>query len=246
MKKLCAIYNVFDSVELLNGSMNCVKNDVDLFIIVWQDVSNFGEKYDCTKDFELPNFGCKIIFSKFEPQLNKGGTWNETQKRNIGLEIAKEENCTHFLHLDCDEYYENFSDAKQKFIDSGAKGSVCKILTYFKKPTLRLENEDNYYVPFIHELNENTTAGNYDYPFYVDPTRKINESNVVLLDVYMHHFSWIRKDIERKARNSSAKANIEKSDLLKDYYSDETKTGYFLKDYNQKLVEVENLFGINI
>ena len=109
-----------------------------------------------------------------------------------------------------------------------------------------MENEDNYYVPFIHELNENTTVGNYGYPFYADPTRKINESNVVLLDVYMHHFSWIRKDIERKARNSSAKANIEKSDLLKDYYSDETKTGYFLKDYNQKLVEVENLFGINI
>ena len=89
MKKLCAIYNVFDSVELLNGSMNCLKNDVDLFIIVWQDISNFGEQYDCTKDFELPNFGCKIIFSKFEPQLNKGGTWNETQTRNIGLEIAK-------------------------------------------------------------------------------------------------------------------------------------------------------------
>ncbi|MFW8746205.1 hypothetical protein, partial [Mesorhizobium japonicum] len=83
---------------------------------------------------------------------------------------------------DCDEYYENFGEAKQKFIDSGAKGSVCKILTYFKKPTLRLENEDNYYVPFIHELNENTTVGNYGYPFYADPTRKINESNVVLLD----------------------------------------------------------------
>lgn len=246
MSKLCAIYNVFDSVELLNGSMNCLKKDVDLFIIVWQDVSNFGEKYDCTKDFQLPNFGCKIIFSKYEPQINKGGAWNEIQKRNIGLEIAKENNCTHFLHLDCDEYYENFSEAKKQFIDSGAKGSVCKILTYFKKPTLRLENEDNYYVPFIHELKPDTIAGNTEYPFYVDPTRKINESNVVLLHVYMHHFSWIRKDIERKVRNSSAKANIEKSDLIKDYYSDETKACYFLKDYGQKLIEVENLFGINI
>ena len=246
MSKLCAIYNVFDSVELLNGSMNCLKNDVDLFIIVWQDVSNFGEYYDCTKDFQLPDFGCKIIFSKYEPQINKGGTWNETQKRNIGLEIAKENNCTHFLHLDCDEYYENFSEAKKQFIDSGAKGSVCKILTYFKKPTLRLENEDNYYVPFIHELKPDTIAGNTEYPFYVDPTRKINESNVVLLHVYMHHFSWIRKDIERKSRNSSAKFNIERSQLLHDYYSNETKDGYFLKDYNQKLIEVENLFEINI
>lgn len=245
MKKLCAIYNVFDSVELLKGSMECLKNDVDLFIIVWQNTSNYGEKYNPLLDFDFtkyPNTICHF----YTPIKERGGTWNETQKRNIGLEIAKEENCTHFLHLDCDEYYENFAEAKHKFIDSGANGSVCKILTYFKKPTLRLENEDNYYVPFIHELNEKTNAGNYDYPYYVDPTRKINESNVILLDVYMHHFSWIRKDIERKVRNSSAKHNIERSQLLIDYNSKETKAGTFLVDYNQKLIEVENLFNINI
>ena len=246
MKKLCAIYNVFDSVELLKGSMECLKNDVDLFIIIWQDVSNFGEKYHAFLDADFSNFEKPIYDFKYEPNLNISGAENETNKRNKGLEIAKHHNCSHFLHLDCDEYYENFAEAKQKFIDSGANGSVCKILTYFKKPTLRLENEDNYYVPFIHELIEITTAGNQDYPFYVDPTRKINEQNVVLLDIYMHHFSWIRNNIERKFRNSSAKANIEKSDLLKDYYSDETKSGYFLKDYGQKLIEVENLFNINI
>ena len=251
--KLAAIYNVFDGVELLRGSMDCLKNDVDLFIIVWQDVSNFGEQYDCTKDFELPDFGCTIIFKMFEPFLNKGGTFNESLKRNIGLEIAKDENCTHFLHVDCDEYYHDFAAAKIQYIDSGAHGSVCKMYTYFKKPTLRLENPDNYFVPFIHELRKDTFAGGEQYPFYVDPTRKIQagfipylENEVVLLDTYMHHFSWIRKDIERKVRNSSAKKNIERSQLLHDYYSAETKEDYFLKDYNQKLVEVENLFSLNI
>lgn len=250
--KIAAIYNVWDGVELLYGSMKCLKNEVDIFILVWQDVSNFGERYNPMDDFKVPDFGCEVLLVKYEPQ-NSGGMTNEILKRNLGLQYAKEEGCTHFLHLDCDEYYEDFGALKQQFLASGAKGSVCKIMTYFKKPTLRLEAPDNYFVPFIHELKESTFAGAKNYPYYVDPTRKIqhlyvpmDESNVVLMDKPMHHYSWVRKDIERKARNSSAKANIERSQLLQDYYADETKAGYYLKDYGQKLVEVDDLFGIKI
>jgi len=250
--KLAAIYNVWDGVELLYGSMKCLKDEVDIFILVWQDVSNFGERYNPMDDFKVPDFGCEVLLVKYEPR-RYCGTENEILKRNLGLQYAKEEGCTHFLHLDCDEYYENFGGMKQQFLASGAKGSVCKIMTYFKKPTLRLEAPDNYYVPFIHELKESTFAGAKYYPYYVDPTRKIqindvclNLYNTELMDAPMHHYSWVRKDIERKARNSSAKANIERSQLLQDYYSDETKSGYYLKDYRQKLVEVDDLFGIII
>lgn len=250
--KIAAIYNVWDGVELLYGSMKCLKNEVDIFILVWQDVSNFGERYNPMDDFKIPDFGCEVILVKYEP-TGQFGTGNEILKRNLGLQYAKQEGCTHFLHMDCDEYYEDFAAAKQEFIQSGAKGSVCKMYTYFKNPTLRLEAADNYYVPFIHKLEKSTFAGAKNYPYYVDPTRKIqqlyvpmDESNVVLMDKPMHHYSWVRKDIERKARNSSAKANIERSQLLQDYYADETKAGYFLKDYKQKLVEVDDLFEIKI
>jgi len=245
--KICGIYNAFDSIELLKGSMECLKNDVDLFIIIYQTESNYGEKYNPLDDFDFTKY-TNTICHLYTPIRERGGAWNETRKRNIGLDIAREHGCTHFLHLDCDEYYQNFAEAKQKFIDSKAKGSVCKILTYFKKPTLRLESPDNYYVPFIHKLYTNTNSGYQNqiiFPFYADPTRLINEENVVLLDVFMHHFSWIRNDIERKVRNSSAKSNIERSNLLEDYYSEETKAGTFLVDYNQKLIEVENIFNFN-
>ena len=43
--KLAAIYNVWDGVELLRGSMESVKDGVDLFIIVYQNVSNIGEVF---------------------------------------------------------------------------------------------------------------------------------------------------------------------------------------------------------
>lgn len=241
--KLAAIYNVWDGVELLQGSMNCLKNHVDLFIIVYQTTSNFGEKDNPLPEISKISFeNCLLV--KYNPEIISGSK-NEKNKRNIGLEIAKQYNCTHFLHMDCDEYYHDFGNAKQQYINSGHNGSVCKIFTYFKKPTLRFEDEDCYYVPFIHELKKDTEAGVKKYPFYVDPTRRINETDVVLLHIHMHHFSYIRNNIERKIRNSTAKVNIQNSNLLKDYYSPDLKEGYHVKDiFNQKLIEVPDTFNI--
>jgi len=244
--KLAAIYNVFDGVELLPYSIKSIANHVDVIIIVYQNTSNFGEEK--RTDIELmqliykihPNITAILFTPK---QIN--GTKNETEKRQLGLEKAKEMNCTHFMFMDCDEIYEDFSKAKKEFIQSGASGSVCKMFTYFKYPTLRFEYEDNYFVPFIHELKKDTVCGVKEYPFYVDPTRKVNCESVSLLSERMHHFSWVREDIELKVRNSSAKSNIEKSTLLKDYYNEDCKDGYYVDGFGQKLILVENKFLIS-
>lgn len=248
--KLAAIYNVWDGVELLEGSIKCIASHVDLIVIVYQTVSNFGEAYDPIHEIltavnKFPTV--KFHIRHFTPN-GINGAGNETAKRNIGLNIAREYCCTHFLHMDCDEYYLNFGELKQEFIQSGLAGSVCRIMTYFSKPTLRLRSYDNYFVPFIHRLEQGTKAGGREYSYYVDPTRRIN----VIGDTgmigekgdCMHHFSWVRKDIDRKVRNSSARANINKSTLLEDYHK--ATAGMFVAGYNQDLVEVENVFGIEI
>jgi hypothetical protein len=187
----------------------------------------------------------KIIIVKYIPTIYSAFS-NEKAKRNLGIEIARTEGCTHFLNLDVDEYYKNFTEAKDLYFKSGAEGSACRIYTYFKLPTLRFETEDGYYVPFIHKLREETFSGNNIYPFYVDPTRRINCNDVVLLDVHMHHFSWVRKDIERKARNSTAKHNIEKGTMLKDYHNPSVGSGFYVKDYEKHLIEVDNYFKIEL
>lgn len=239
--KLAAIYNVWDGVELLKGSMDCIKNDVDLFIIVYQTISNFGEEYNPFPEINISEYPHVLI--EYVPQ-QFGGQFNETNKRNLGLKVAKEQNCTHFLFLDCDEYYSDFKTAKELYLESNHMGSVCMMYTYFKTPTLRLTTADNYYVPFIHMLKTDTAAGECNYPYYVDRTRKVNETNVCLLPIFMHHFSWVRIDIERKIRNSSAKRNIFRSQLLIDYNNPELKPGYYLQDYKQSLIEVDNIFQI--
>lgn len=237
--KLAAIYNVWDGDELLQGSIDCIDGYVDLIVIVYQDVSNFGE-------YHHPNWpkvkSNEFSIIQYTPIKNKGKE-NEIAKRNLGLTEAKAMGCTHFLHLDCDEYYQDFGAAKELFIKSGAKGSVCPLHTYFKKPTLRLDKPENYFVPFIHELRPDTQAGVKDYPFWVDPTRRINEKNVVELPVFMHHYSYVRKDIGRKVRNSTARKTIEKKHFV-DYQRD-LKAGDYLPCFDRTLIEVPDYFNIN-
>ena len=152
--KLAAIYNIFDGVELLRGSIDCLKDHVDVIIIVWQDVSNYGEYFDPIANTDLS--GLKhVVLVKYNPIVG-AGMYNEKEKRILGLNIAREKGCTHFLHIDCDEYYEDFGSAKELFLQSGKAGSVCNLYTYFKEPTLRFDSLDGYFVPIIHKLNPDT------------------------------------------------------------------------------------------
>ncbi len=242
--KLAAIYNVWDSTELLRGSMLQMQYRVDVFIIVFQNISNYGEHYSPLSDMDLTGFNYVLRF--YSPDLSKPGFYNETTKRNIGLKAAKELNCTHFLMCDNDEYYENFPKAVDEYCAAGIQGSVCRLFTYFKLPTWRFEKEDNYYVPFIHKLNRDTYSGSPEYPYYVDPTRRINCTDVALINEPMHHFSYVRKNIDRKCRNSSARDNIAKSKLLADYNDPNCGPGFYVEDFRQYLIEVKNIFGIEI
>lgn len=242
--KLAAIYNVWDGVELLRGSMETMKNDVDVFIIVYQTVSNFGEHYDPVPDMDLSGFKCVMV--PFTPQ-RIGGAYNETLKRNLGLRIAQQEKCTHFLHLDCDEYYKDFAAAKQEYLESGKNGSVCPIFCYFKRPTWRFSQEEGYFVPFIHKLWPDSKAGDCKYPYYADPTRRINTDSVAKLSHFMHHFSWVRKDIERKARNSSAGNLLNNHIIMEDYHSkvlESSPEGFYCRNFDRKITVVDDYFGL--
>jgi len=238
-----AIFNAFDGIELLRGSMSTVK--ADHYIIVWQDISNFGERYNPLPEIEeaVKDFS-NVHLIHYHPEVTKGyktGMVNEARKRNAGIQRAIQLGCSHFLILDVDEYHPDFEAAKQAYIDSGKDGSVLPMWTYFKSPTLRLERPENYYVPFIHKLTKDTRVGNFEYPYRVDHTRAVNTKSVALLTQYMHHYSWVRKDITLKARNSSAR---HLSQHLEDYQN--AKAGMYIGCYAQKLIEVENACNVNI
>ena len=252
--KLAAIYNVFDGEELLEGSIRQIREHVDEVIAIYQVISNHGEKYDggITEILRLKKLGLIDHYHGFIPDCKKiNPTRSETNKRNYGLDKARELDCTHYILMDCDEYYDSEQFSLGVYMSKVYSAMYVPLKTYFGDPKHIIEPEEKYCVPFIHNLYHNTKVGNYNYGgVYCDPTRKDNSDNVPynlgLDGVYMHHYSWVRKDLERKINNSSANINLKKykNELIK-----ACKNPYdgmevpFYKGH--KLKKVSDDFGIN-
>lgn len=250
--KIGVIFNIWiDSIEHLKTSVSLIKDEVDLFILVDQSISNRGEslRMDELNDYShqmnqvLNSLKGKVISRHYVPDKKLPPRINEAKKRRIGLDIARKEGCTHYLHMDCDEYYPEFKRAKQMYFDSGKDGMACRMWTYFKKPTLRLKESEGYYVPFIHKIQEGTPR---NYPVWADPTRTdVSKDILIVEEPLMHHMSFVRKDITRKLRNSSAPHDpLESNEYYQDYIRD-LKEGDYIQCFKQHLIEVPNQFNIN-
>lgn len=221
-RKIAAIYNVWDD-EHLSDSISSIRQSVDVVIVVYQNVSNFGEHY---QPF-IPSECDHIIH--YTPDHHLGGTGNEKAKRNIGLEKAKELGCTHFILMDCDEIYheKEFKYYRDLIFYNNCDASACRLYTYYKHPYIQLTPIEEYFVPFICRLYPETKVGYYNkFPVKADPTRMSSTfKNFYQINIpVMHHYSWVRTDIGRKIRNSSA-GNLRKhaAQILKDFNSfDET------------------------
>lgn len=249
--KLAAIFCVWGNPELLPYSLNSIDPLVDGIIVVTSKKSNFGE------DAELPLGG----YFTFEPDPKKDARTNETDKRNFGLNIARRAGYTHFLMCDEDEFYlpEEFQKEKKRFENPKLMGLVCRVKCYFKSPTLTI-GYDTTLVPFIHKITPTLRFEfNKNYPFAwtmvdgvpfthskkirIDPTRSMNiNDDVEWSDITMHHYSYVRKDVKKKIRNSTARQNLERSTIVNDYLN--AKEGYFCQFYGKTLEMSPNVFGL--
>ena len=227
--KLAAIYNVFDGEELLAGSVSSVAKDVDVFIFIVSTVGQSGEEYwggwEAVAKIECPNR--QIIISNDR----------ELKKRNIGIQEAKRLGCTHFILMDCDEYWYG--------LDRTQIDCAHRLYTYFKDPTYQLNPPEEYFVPGICTLKPDTKVGAFNCGFYCDPTRKPNH-RLKEGESWMHHYSYIRANIDRKIRNSSASFNIEakRKELETDLKSAES--GYFSEFWQKTIILVPNYFNISL
>mgnify|MGYP001384709889 CR=1 FL=1 len=212
--KLAAVYSVFDSEELLPYSISSIRDLVDEIIIVYQTVSNCGNTH--------PNESFVSFISElgidnlvlYQPSITNhphNAELNERNKRGIGCKQAMNLGCTHFVFVDCYEFYdrEQFIQAKKQIIDNDYDSSACQMATYYKSPTYRLTPNEEYYVPFITKLQPGVTqlANFPDYPVLADPSRKSypwnNFKKFERFELEMHHFTMVRKDIELKFKNHS-------------------------------------------
>lgn len=244
--KLVCVYSVWDDYELLRISIENMMPLVDGFIIVASEKSNYGEVSP------IPEWLKDNVYIR-EPELSNPMNC-ETDKRNYGLRLAKEQGYTHFIMCDADEFYNpvDFLREKQRFIDNpDLLGLVCATQVFFKSPCLTI-GLDTTRVPFIHKITPDLHHSfNRKYPFAwegqdikIDPTRSLNiNSGVEWSNIVMLHYSWCRKDYAKKIRNSTARNNIERSTILQDLL--QAKEGYKVKFYGDKVLHrVPNYFNI--
>lgn len=256
--RLAAIYNVWADWKMLEHSIRNIRPLVDGIVIVGSERSNHGEyfeiPYPWRDDVMLYQWLADddLCLCVFDPNISKQPRENETDKRNYGLQIARDRGYTHFLMMDADEFYEPepFLKEKEKFLNPDLMGLVCRCQVYFKSPKLTIGIEQTL-VPFIHKITPTIRHEfNKRYPFAwidgqlrIDPTRSLNiNSGVEWTDLVMHHYSWVRPDFELKIRNSTARRNLERSTILNDLVL--AKEGYFVEFYQRHLQRSSVDFGI--
>jgi hypothetical protein len=239
--KLCAIYCCWaDGLDLLPYSVDNICPVVDGVIIIYSERSNTGTFREFIYD---------PIDSKVKLYHNEG---TETDKRNFGLEKAKQAGFTHFILMDSDEFYrqEDVISEKERMEALNISGLVCRVKVLFKRPTLCID--DHTLVPFITKLSQATQAGNFKYfPFaydqegnaHIDPTRRLNTFHrIEMSDVIMWHASWVRSDVNLKIDNSAARNNLRKSSIYTDL--EKAAPGVYNEFYRKELQECDNIFNI--
>lgn len=242
-----AIFNIWHDWDWLDISYANISPVVDGIIVVASTRSNHGE-YSPIPD----RWKDKMVVRepKFHIPMH-----SETDKRNFGLEMAKKQGYTHFLMLDADEMYhqDQVLEAKERFhVEHDLQGLVCPCNVYFGSVNLTL-GRDITLVPFIHKITPTLKFEfNKRYPnawingqIRIDPTRSMNINSGVEYteEIVMEHYSWVRADYEKKIRNSTARKNLEASNILTQVRL--AKAGDYIDFYRKSLVPATVDFGID-
>lgn len=274
--KLGISYNLFDGEELLEASLKSVREEAFHINVVYQTTSYYGNNSSpYIKDFllNLKNKGLIDEIFHYERDFSKNDKhYFESEKRNIGLSIARKSGCTHFLSMDVDEFYdrEQLKKAKKYIERKRIKTSAVSIIEYLKHPFYKMvdaytfmpSNSYNFYVPFIMKIHRFWPQKHNRkwYPCLVDPSRALNNREKFYLfskqDIVMHHMCTVRKNLYNKYANSNlnqgndcVKSSIRKlqQDILNWQFEDYRigNTNYSL--FNGRIIEkVENQFNIPV
>ena len=220
IKKLSLTINSFDATELLFQVISEIRDQVDHVAAIYQKKSYWNNpmaKEDMDELIRLKNIGLIDELIEFKPNFTKYSREQECDKRNMGIELMKQNGSSHILNTDADEFYDKdqFRHAKDMINKNGWGITYCSYVNYYKDFEHYLVYPFRPGVPFIHSIYFNYTYQG-PAPMPTDPTRRIqNPSNLgtyIFTDeeIRMGHAAWIRKDIRKKLVNWSAKNHFKK------------------------------------
>lgn len=215
IKKLGYMINAFDASELLEDLIAEIREEIDYVGALYQKKSYWGNPMadeDMNELVRLQKIGLIDELIEFKPNFSKYSREQECDKRNMAIDIAKRNGCSHVISADADEFYDldQFKYAKDVIEKMGYNITYWSYVNYYRDFDHYLVYPFRPFVPGIH-----STFFNYTYqgpaPGPTDPTRRINNphnlGSYVFKDeeIRMGHAAWIRRDIRKKLVNWSAK-----------------------------------------
>lgn len=231
----------FDGSEHIKNIVYELRNLCDVIHVCLQKVSYHGDPIDpedITEIEYLKEIGYIDEILWYVPDLKylKKPQFNpavprrlECKKRNMMLDALEKAGCSHSIVIDSDEFYdyEDFKRGKE-LIDSHDNIHItyCQYVNYYNDYDRILLYPFDAYVPFITESQYRYKFDTQDFTMASDPTRRYQitmsdgqKKEFQLLNwntVHMHHLSWIRKNIEKKLDNWSAKRYFENVEGLRE------------------------------
>ena len=256
IKKLSLTINAFDASELLEDLITEIRDQVDHVAAIWQKRSYWKNPMSRSDKMELDRLvemGLINELIEFKPNYTKYSREQECDKRNMGIELMKQNGSSHILNIDADEFYdaEQFRYGKNLINQKGYGITYCSYVNYYRDFEHYLVYPFRPFVPFIH-----STFFRYTYqgpaPGPTDPTRRINNPSNLGTYIFtdgelrMGHAAWIRRDIRKKLVNWSAKNHFDKK-VLEDAVErwESWKEGdnaimlFNVPDYNVKVKKLE-------
>jgi len=215
IKRLGYYINSFDASELLFQALSEIRDQLDWVCAIYQKKSywqNPMAREDMEELVRLKNIGLVDELIEFKPDFTKYSREQETDKRNMGIELSKQRGCSHVMSVDADEFYDKdqFKYAKDKINKVGWPITYCSYVNYYRDFEHYLVYPFRPFVPFIHS-NFFKYQFNGPAPGASDPTRRIfcpsNLGTYLFEDneIRMGHAAWVRRDIRKKLVNWSAK-----------------------------------------
>jgi len=252
-------YNVFNGEEHLLHSLRVMRKNVDYINLVVQFTSNSGNRASprLSEIIHQAHFeNLADTLEVYEPDLAMPSAANEHKKRNIGLKLAKLAGITHFMTMDCDEYYlsQEFARAKEFIAVEKIETSAVPTYLHIKRPVWRSKEPDVTCCSFLTKISR-TSEIVFDsaYPVLVDPTRRLHGDSTTFhffdtTMISMRHMNLVRDDDLRSklANSSNAYATEFMANVRRAY--DDWRFGDELSFPNKppmQIIKVDDIFGID-
>lgn len=225
--KTVLLYTYFNGFEQYLHSFKSMGNLFDEVVFCYQRISNTGNENKNIAEELNQLRGMHLL--EYKTDLSLSTKENERRKHAKMIDYAKKLNATHFVLSAVDHVYS--AEHLQVALDADVDVTFTKMYTYYKNENWRLDPPEDYYMPFVHKLYDNTRiVQRMDYPVLVDPSVRVNTMDTYKVftmdECVMHHYSMVRNDIMNKFRNSASRGNWsdEKLQVFIDEY-DNAKVG---------------------